>query len=726
MKGLSLGLPLIAAFSLGFLGCSKGFRTGQGVQLDTHDPLRTASKVTTGSNLIDNPGFENDLTARETSSQASVTTSNVNSGSSALQLGPANNSGAGQDILGKLSSGKSYRLEVWAKLGGSDEVTWIGLKFINTSGGTVKDFWVQATSTSYTKYTIDFDYVSGAAKAHVWYWRNGGSSSSYADDFSVMELVDEQPSPSPSPSPTPGSTTTYYLSPSGDDNNDGSQAKPWKTLSRASSAALNPGDTLSLQGGASFNGTLKITRSGTESAPINITSHSTSAGERAEILAGNGEGLVVEDAQYIRISKLKITGSGITSNNGHGIKLDRKINGSARLKSVHIDQVETSGFRNTGIAFSATETVDQGWDDLRVTNADIHGNGYAGMWMGGCKGSSDGTYCFTNVYLGYSKIHDNPGIDIFEQTGNGVFFKDVDGGTIEHCVAYNNGELNKNFGGGPVGIWALFSKRVTIQFNESYNNKSKNADGGGFDLDGGMTNSIMQYNYSHDNNGAGYFIWEFHDVLQSKGNIVRYNISQNDSQAPHNGFYGGIHIGDTGGVTKISDLQIYGNTVYAGRGPGPAIVVEGNDYNIQVYNNVFMTTGSLAVRRGYGGENNTITFAGNAYHSTQGAPRFQWGATYDGLGNWRNATGQERLNSSNTGYQGDPQLIAPGQGGTLNDTSKLNTLTGYQLKDTSPVINLGVSLTSLGLNPGSRDFFGNAIPQGGQFDIGAHEFSGFR
>src|SRR6185369_3699922 len=119
-------------------------------------------------------------------------------------------------------------------------------------------------------------------------------------------------------------------------------------------------------------------------------------------------------------------------------------------------------------------------------------------------------------------------IDIEEQTGNGIFFKDVDGGMIEHCSAYNNGALNKNAGGGPVGIWAIFSNNITIQYNESYQNHTRANDGNGFDLDGGVTNSRMQYNYSHDNDGGGYLLYQFTGARAFGSNICRYNISQND------------------------------------------------------------------------------------------------------------------------------------------------------------------------------------------------------
>jgi hypothetical protein len=47
---------------------------------------------------------------------------------------------------------------------------------------------------------------------------------------------------------------------------------------------------------------------------------------------------------------------------------------------------------------------------------------------------------------------------------------------------------------------------------------------------------------------------------------------------------------------------------------------------------------------------------------------------------------------------------------------------GLQLRPGSPLIDVGTDLRPYGLNVGTRDFFGNPIPSGGGFDIGAHEY----
>jgi Right handed beta helix region len=65
--------------------------------------------------------------------------------------------------------------------------------------------------------------------------------------------------------------TTYYVSPTGSDSNNGtSPGTPIQTLGRASGLPLNPGDQVLLERGASFSGKLAVWKSGTSSSPITI------------------------------------------------------------------------------------------------------------------------------------------------------------------------------------------------------------------------------------------------------------------------------------------------------------------------------------------------------------------------------------------------------------------------------------------------------------------------
>ena len=79
------------------------------------------------------------------------------------------------------------------------------------------------------------------------------------------------------------------------------------------------------------------------------------------------------------------------------------------------------------------------------------------------------------------------------------------------------------------------------------------------------------------------------------------------------------------------------------------------------------------------------------------------------------ATGQEKIGSTNVGFNVDPQLNNPGGGGTVGDAYALTNLAAYQLQPTSPMINAGLNLPALfGLNPGPADFYGTSISSNGQ------------
>ena len=187
------------------------------------------------------------------------------------------------------------------------------------------------------------------------------------------------------------------------------------------------------------------------------------------------------------------------------------------------------------------------------------------------------------------RVFNNRGVSNKDaHSGNGIVLADVDGALIEFNVAYGNGEKNSFGGGGPVGIWAWDANAVIIQFNESYGNKSGTFDGGGFDLDGGTTNSVMQYNYSHDNDGPGYQIAQFPYARRMDKNTIRYNISENDCR--NNESCGAINLWNGG--SGINNTLIHNNTVFLTNTNKTisAFRFMTVTNNTHVYNNIFVTT----------------------------------------------------------------------------------------------------------------------------------------
>jgi hypothetical protein len=264
-----------------------------------------------------------------------------------------------------------------------------------------------------------------------------------------------------------------------------------------------------------------------------------------------------------------------------------------------------------------------------------------------------------------------------------------------------------------------------MQFCEAHHNKTAGGDGGGFDIDGGSTNCIMQYTYSHDNHGCGYLICQFRRAGSFADNICRYNISEGDATASR-GAMGSITFW-SGGSGGIKDTQVYNNTLYvsdATRGAGIE-VWSGGISNTAVHNNIIMTTAGKQVLN-FSSTSGGWALQGNCYWSGGGPLEIIWGSTtYTSLADFRAGTGQEMLDGQPVGFEADPCLTDPGNGGTVGDPHLLPALDAYKLKDTSGLIDSGLDILALfGIDPGQQDFYGSSIPlpPSGAYDVGAHEY----
>ena len=190
-------------------------------------------------------------------------------------------------------------------------------------------------------------------------------------------------------------------------------------------------------------------------------------------------------------------------------------------------------------------------------------------------------------------------------------------------------------------------------------------DGCAFDIDGGCTHCILQYNYSHDNEGSGFQSGPFAGCSPLGDNTIRYNISQNDAKK---------NTGNTGGIMTWGSQprgQIYNNTVFAGRGlkSNPAAFRGGDGFAVR--NNIFVVDHDGDIIIAGGG-----TFQNNCYWRTNGDLRL---AGHADLAAWRKASGQERLDGADVGFQVDPRFRAPGGGGNIDDAARLGTLRAYDL-----------------------------------------------
>jgi hypothetical protein len=517
--------------------------------------------------------------------------------------------------------------------------------------------------------------------------------------------------------------SSYFVSAAGSDANDGSQATPFASVAKVNALALQPGDAVFFNGGDTFNGTLQFNAldGGTAASPVVVDSYGVG---RATINAGNASGILGQNAAGFRISDLNVVGSGQANNSFNGISFDNAQAGDTKLQYVHIDNVDVGGFGKFGVSIGGSNGK-SGFNDVSITGVNAHNNVMGGIETHGVFSAAATKYANTNVYVGHSVAHDNPGYaGATNHTGDGIMLSDVDGATVERSEAYANGAANTHVGG-PVGIWVWDVNNALIQNNESHHNLTNStADGGGFDFDGGVTNSVMQYNYSHDNAGPGYGVYQFSGARPFHDNAVRYNVSANDARK--NG-YGAIDFWNGG--SGISNVAVYNNTVYLTPGPSgapKALRFQTGTTNVSIRNNVFQTTGGVQLADVQAKQTN-LQIQGNDYWTTGGAFVLKvFAKTYSSFAAYVSGSGYEKVGTTVVGKNVNPFMSSPSTIPTIgvaNIDSLETSLNGYKLTTASTLRNAGLNLSGqFGINPGARDFFGDPLPGDGATDIGADEY----
>jgi hypothetical protein len=499
---------------------------------------------------------------------------------------------------------------------------------------------------------------------------------------------------------------TFYVSPTGNNANMGTSPNaPFKTIAYAL-GKVGPGGVIMLEGGATFTETITIPTGfgGQPGNPIRITSNPSN---RAKFTIASGQnGISLYNSSNLTFENLVFVGPGAASTTKDGVSA--MTDGQAR--GLIFRNIEVSGFYRGLFVVSWGGAT--GFDEVLVDSVIAHDNRDAGIStyaevVGGHR------HVVVRRSLAYGNLGD-PAVN--RPSGDGIVLGGVADSLIEHCVAHGNGGAGTN-SAGPVGIWTYNATRVTIQYNESYDNHAIFQDGDGFDLDVGVTDSVMQYNYAHDNDGAGFILCQTGTVPWNN-NVVRYNVSVNDARKKK---MGAITWCSFGGGAGMKNSYVYGNTVLSGYAPALNPAMEAGSTGHRVFNNIFVTSNGepLVWVWGSGTTSGLMTFTGNMYWTTGGTANFEGSTSLDA---WRTAKGQEKLNGANVGYYVDPQMVEWGPSCAMNGGTAVPGLAPYRLGAGSPAIDAGLSPLLFVSDPGSHDVWGTAIPQGASFDIGAEEY----
>jgi len=483
---------------------------------------------------------------------------------------------------------------------------------------------------------------------------------------------------------------------SGSDNNPGTIKKPLKTINELNLRLQKRASDVCFAGGQVFDGTLILNGiNGTKTNPITINSCGAS---KAVINGVNAEAIKIENCRNILISNLDVKGIGRNDGN--------KTNGLTIAKSWNckIENVNAKGFQKSGVDL---------YDCIKseVKKVVASDNGFCGInIMGSARNRS------RKIIIQDCKAENNPGdpTNLENHSGNGILVGVSDSVTIDHCSATNNGWDMPRQGNGPVGIWTWESDHVTIQYCISYKNKtSRNAsDGGGFDLDGGVTNSVIQYCLSYENQGAGYGLFQYAGASDWSNNAVRYCVSIDDAQTTKGS--GSIFIWNgSNDIQQLANCMIYNNVIYNSGTSLISYEKSSEHKNFIFCNNIF-----IGSDQPISGVFKGSSFLGNDWWNEPGDVKFM---KFGSLSEWAKNTGQETLKNSFVGMQENPKFKGPFQT-DITDPYQLEKLEGYILLSDSPLKNKGLDLkTIFGIDRPSEDFYGNTVPSGIAAEPGIYE-----
>ena len=548
---------------------------------------------------------------------------------------------------------------------------------------------------------------------------------------------------------SPAFAATYYVDASnGRDENDGlSPATAWQTIDRLNQVIFGPGDQILLKRGCAWHGTgFKANGSGSLEQPIILADYGEFNLPRPLIdgVGAHEAAVLLLNVQNWIVRNLELTQHGQTpqaldSNNEKGKDADQYSDEYMRA-IVHVLGLGPGGEPNCGEGCTVR--------NIRLENLLIHDGSWNGIYASGgfyqlrsdrygfldnlvIKGVESSTnhksgvevtctyyqtriYATSNVWVLDSNLHHNG--------GDGIMVGPVRNGLLEGNTCSYNGRIRN----ARVGCWTWDSENTTIQFNESHHNMTplndgKARDGAGFDLDLGTENGMIQYNWSHDNQGEGYLFvsWPVgygYSRGESHNAQMRYNISERDGKK----LAGGITV--FGGVAP---LVIYNNVVYyepdrlAGtamfNGEGGPLTTsiwgKSGKPDMRTYNNIFITNGRTnpaAVSNNLWTDGSgTFHYNNNLWWRVEGGVRFQWGNS--AISTWPawQANGYDA-----NGFNANPLVHGvPGAGPTA-----------YFLAAGSPAIDRGRLVTDALRGMGSQDISGATIPQGLAYDCGVTEF----
>ena len=497
--------------------------------------------------------------------------------------------------------------------------------------------------------------------------------------------------------------TLYVDSVNGDDSRSGDSPETARRSLPKEDEVFGPGDAILLRRGSEFRGEaahLKFSGSGSAEAPIRVGTY----GEGARpVLAG--EGAVTDVVETYNQENLVIEGLEIT-NQDPGYEASFGLNTSNnRTKQLRAVRIKAKDFGvvhnitlqdlyihhvngniavkwNGGIFFDAGGSVEDGalrgvptkYDNVLITKNRIEKVDRSGIklvgstWANQSLENSPSTplnwYPSTNVV-----VRDNV---IRYCGGDGITVRDTEGALVEGNLVHDSRYQDTGYN---AGVWPFQATNTVVQHNEVAFTHGVQ-DGQGLDTDHVSSYSVMQYNYSHDNEGGFMLIM---NGFPHTAPTIRYNISQNDADKTFE-FARGTAAG----------TMIYNNTIHSDSvlvGPRSGVLDLANSKAGTGNREVFISNNIFSYPQGqtfYVGEADTMKtkakLYNNAYIGGIAVPAEEENAL----------TGDMKLPGLGTAPKDSAQRSTP-----VTGLTKAEAFAGYVPADDSPLVNAGKSVEEI-------------------------------
>ncbi len=373
--------------------------------------------------------------------------------------------------------------------------------------------------------------------------------------------------------------TTFHLDCSRTGAGDGSAEAPFDSVAAVGAVELGPGDRLLLKRGTTCEGELALRGRGSEGSPAVVGAYGS--GEDPEVVGTGRNAVLIDDAAHLIVEDLDVSNPGgseppeeaTTIRNGVAITATGRTvtNLTVRRLNVHdvAGDLSKSGDGSAGIQVNAAGPPPIRFDRLLIEGNRITRVSRSGISISGTNdpelpaASAPWPNASTGVVVRGNRID--------RIAGDGI----VPRGT-QRAVVEDNVVSRGNLAGRPLtdprgplcnaGIWAFRANNTLIQRNEVFGMEHNGCDGTGFDIDYRQDGTIVQHNYSHDNEGG--FVLLCTDDADRHGD-VRFNLSVNDATTIN---HGPCAIA-SGVIGNLSGIRFFNNTVVA---PSPSTSIQLN------------------------------------------------------------------------------------------------------------------------------------------------------